>query len=213
MWRAWLMHPARNAVKHHPCTYLTALCLQLWHYDAGAVIRCNFSRWRHVGEYGRWLDASLCTLPHKEQTGTAIGWTNNHWRINQSVATLLLLCKTNKTAPNRFFFFFTFSSVAVPLIFYSLLPFLLPLKTLAQSSAKTNRFLFMLLAGQKKVLDSFKMEQEAQFKNSIILPITFNQLSSILNKKTLLMGPKELWRPHTYTLIVSIFLRESYQVF
>lgn len=79
--------------------------------------------------------------------------------------------------------FYIFSLVAVPLIFYSRFSLFLPLKTLAQSSAKTNRFLFMLLAGQQKVLDSFKMEQEAQFKNSIILPTTFNQLDSLLKKK------------------------------
>ncbi len=42
----------------------------------------------------------------------------------------------------------------------------------------------MLLAGQQKVLDSFKMEREAQFKNSIILPTTFNQLDSLLKKNT-----------------------------
>ena len=57
----------------------------------------------------------------------------------------------------------------------------------------------MLLAGQKKVLDSFKMEQEAQFKNSIILPTTFNQLDSLLNKNTTNGAQRALAPTHIHT--------------
>lgn len=79
--------------------WLQFLVVTLW---CRSRIYVTFKQHR-VSSGVKWLDTSLSMLPRKA-CSTVIGWTNNHWRINQSVAALLLLCETNKTAPNRFFF-------------------------------------------------------------------------------------------------------------
>lgn len=62
-------------------------------------------------------------------------------------------------------------------------------------------FLFVLLAGLQKVLDSFMVGQKARFKNKTQRYPSSN-LPSVrftVKPKTLLMGPKELWHKHTHT--------------
>lgn len=53
----------------------------------------------------------------------------------------------------------------------------------------------MLLADHYKVLVSFKMEQEADFKNSTILPTTFNQLDFPIKLKYTTNGALKVLAP------------------
>lgn len=125
---------------------------------------------------GKTVAWNLCTMcafkPYYD-------WLKHKPSENQSgcIAVLPLLCKTHKTVviSKDIFPCCCSSHLLFPMLSF------LSLKTLAQSSAKTNRFLFMLLAGQKKYWIPFKIEREAWFRQRIILPTTFNQLDSPLN--------------------------------